>query len=192
MTEFREEWLHNAVTELRSLFAEIDIDVPTVRVAAGWPSARGTSLKKRVLGECWKPVASADGVSQIFMNPMEDDVVKILGVLAHELIHAWDKGENGHKGPFVRAAREVGLTGPWTATSVGDELRPRLEQIAETLGEYPHSKLTPTLSGKKPQSTRMLKVQCPVCDYTVRTTQKWIDAGLPSCPDGDEMEVEIK
>jgi hypothetical protein len=26
----------------------------------------------------------------------------------------------------------------------------------------------------------------------VRTTQKWLDVGLPTCPDGDEMEVEVK
>jgi hypothetical protein len=185
----RETWLENAVVEVGALLlARAEVEVPTVRVAAGWPSRGGTSTKKRVLGECWKPAVAEDGVSQIFLNPMLDDVPVILGVLTHELIHAWDKGENGHKGPFVHAAKAVGLTAPWTATGVGEELLPLLVDVGEKLGPYPHSKLNPSVQ-RKVQTTRMLKVQCPYCDYTVRTTQKWIDVGVPICPCGGEMEV---
>jgi hypothetical protein len=38
------------------------------------------------------------------------------------------------------------------------------------------------------QGTRMLKVECPDCGYTLRTTRKWLDTGLPSCPAGNEMQ----
>lgn len=41
----------------------------------------------------------------------------------------------------------------------------------------------------KKQATRMIKVCCPGCGYTIRTTQKWIDVGLPTCCCGEEMEV---
>lgn len=187
----RETWLENAVEEVSVLLAEVGVIVPQVRVAAGWPSRGGTSLKKRVLGECWKPEVAEDGISQIFLNPMMVNPVDILGVLIHEVIHAWDRGQNGHKGPFVQAAKDVGLTGPWTATGVSEELHPKLVKIAEFLGDYPHSRLTPSVE-RKVQTTRMLKVQCPNCDYTVRTTAKWLEVGLPSCPEGDEMEIEVK
>ena len=184
----RESWLEAAVEELHALF---DFELPQVRVSPGFPSRGGTSPKKRVLGECWKPHTAEDGISQIYLNPMMDDPIQILGTLVHELIHAWDKGEHKHSGPFVETARAVGLTGPWTATSVGPELAESLAGISATLGQYPHSKLTPDLA-HKPQSTRMLKLVCKDCGYVVRTTQKWLDKGMPSCPEGNEMEVEVK
>ena len=184
----REGWLEAAVTEVSALF---DFELPPVRVAAGWPSRGGTSLKKRVLGECWKPGVAEDGVSQIFLNPMMDDPIQILGTLTHELIHAWDKGEHGHRGAFVQAAKEVGLLKPWTSTSVGPDLLPLLQSISEKLGDYPHSKLTPSIQ-RAPQSTRMLKLECPCCGYIARTTQKWVETGLPTCPQGTEMELEVK
>lgn len=189
----REQWLTDAIDLLREIMRDLgDVEVPEVRVSPGFPSRGGTSLKKRVLGECWKPSVAKDGVSQIFLNPMMDEPVQILGTLAHELIHAWDKGENGHRGPFVEVAKAIGLTKPWTATSVGEDLKPLLVDISERLGAYPHSPLNPTLVAKKTQTTRMIKLLCEDCGYTVRTTQKWIDEGLPSCPFGDEMIVEVK
>lgn len=194
MTKYREEWLSLAVKKVSALLEErCEIEVPPVHVSAGWPSSRGLSEKKRVIGECWKPTTSADGVSHVFISPILDDPIQILGTLAHELIHAWDKGEHGHRGPFVRAARDFGLVKPWTATGVDAELlRPALEQIVADLGPYPHSKITPSLQ-RKVQTTRMLKVVAvDCCGYIVRTTAKWLDEGLPQCPHGVEMEVEEK
>jgi hypothetical protein len=40
--------------------------------------------------------------------------------------------------------------------------------------------------------TRMLKVKCPTCDYTVRTTAKWLLVGTPTCPCGDTMEADCE
>ena len=34
-----------------------------------------------------------------------------------------------------------------------------------------------------------VKIECPEDGYTVRTTSKWLDIGLPTCPCGTEMEV---
>lgn len=36
----------------------------------------------------------------------------------------------------------------------------------------------------------MLKVVCPDDGYIVRTTQKWLDIGMPFCPCGEQMEYE--
>jgi hypothetical protein len=31
------------------------------------------------------------------------------------------------------------------------------------------------------RGTRLIKVACPQCGYTVRTTRQWIETGLPVC-----------
>jgi hypothetical protein len=186
----REAWLTEAGVEIGSLLTQNGLAVPTYRVSVGWPSKGGTSAKKRRIGECWRPEASEDGVSQIYISPVLEKPADVLGTLVHEILHALTPGE-GHRGEFVVAAKTVGLLAPWTSTPVGDELKAALAEMAERLGEYPHVKLTPGVQGKV-QSTRMLKVMCPECEYTVRMTRKWLDAGNPSCPDGDEMFEVVK
>lgn len=192
----REQWLELAVLKLRPLFAEIDVELPNVRVSVGWPSKGGTRSKGKVIGQCWKSVVAADQTCQLFISPiLGDDPVQLLGVLAHELIHAWDDCDSGHKGKFARAAKAIGLGGKMTATIVpeGSDLETALGQIIVDLGEYPHSPLKyeelELIGGEKKQGTRMLKLLAECCGYTARTTQKWIDVGLPSCPCGNEMEV---
>ncbi|HDR9259641.1 TPA: transcription elongation protein SprT [Burkholderia vietnamiensis] len=39
------------------------------------------------------------------------------------------------------------------------------------------------------QSTRLHKVCCADCGYTVRVTQRWIEEGLPHCPNHGEMAL---
>jgi hypothetical protein len=189
----REQWLEAAVAELRPLLEEVGAPVPEVRVSVGWPSSKATSRKNRTIGECWKRQTAADGISQIFLSPTLGGEEQVLGVLVHELIHAWDNGESGHKGNVAKGtgfrgkATAIGLTGKMTATTVGTELMPKLTAIAEKIGDYPHSPLSP--SGKeKVQTTRMLKLECPEDGYIVRTTAKWLDMGYPICPCGTEME----
>jgi len=191
MTDNRETWLENAVTALSTLFTDHGYDVPVARVSVGWPSRGGLSLKKRVLGECWKPGVSADGISQVYISPMMIDPVQVLATLLHELVHVWDKGEHGHRGPFVAACKDFGLKGPWTATTAGEDLAMMLVDILVTLGEYPHSQLTPSLQ-KKVSKTYMRKVECEETGYVLRTTKKWLDLyGPPVCPCcGDTMKSE--
>lgn len=192
MIEYREQWLHTAVEDhLKPMFAAQEFDLPAVRVSTGWPSRGGTSTKKRVVGECWKAEVAEDGVSQIFISPVLASGVEVLAVLVHELVHAWDKGESGHRGSFATACKALGLEGPWTSTHAGVDLTLALEGVVEVLGEYPHSKMTPTIQ-RKVQSTRMLKVVCPEDGYTIRTTKKWLEVGLPFCPCTAEMELEVK
>jgi hypothetical protein len=40
------------------------------------------------------------------------------------------------------------------------------------------------------QTTRLRKVSCPECGYTIRMARSWMSVGLPSCPCGSEMRPE--
>ncbi len=196
----REQWLELAVLKLRPLFDEIDVTLPAVRVSVGWPSRGGGGTKKKVIGQCWKASVASDNVSQLFISPVLGsdgrdavEMIKMLGVLVHELIHAADDCESGHKGAFAKMAKAIGLTGKMTATTVGEELAGRLGYILAELGPYPHAALNPfQMEQQRPkQTTRMLKLECPQDGYIVRTTKKWIEMGLPKCPCGHELEGDI-
>lgn len=188
----REEWLNAAVAELREWIFGEEHPVPDVHVSVGWPGGRGP--KANTIGQCWQPDSSADGVGQIFISPVVAEPVHVLATLVHELVHAINhkNGENGHRGPFKRIAEELGLEGKMTATHAGAELAAKLEEIAEGLGFYPHSKIS-TEDKPKVQKTYMLKYVSPEePDYFVRITQNKIDEyGAPRDPWGNEMEQEL-
>ena len=196
----RETWLVKAVDALRPMFAELDLTdkdgqvidtaLPPVRISVGFPGGRSAA---KVIGQCWSPAAATDEVAQLFVSPVLDDAVRVMDVLAHELIHAIDRCESGHKGKFAKIAKAFGLTGKMTATVVeeGSELKARLNAIINEIGPYPHAALSlgGATSGPKKQATRMIKLECPVDGYTVRTTQKWIELGTPTCPCGEHLDV---
>jgi hypothetical protein len=184
----REAWLTAAVEALTPLIEAADAAVPPVRVSVGFPGGRGR--KNAVIGQCWAAEAATDKVAQVFISPTIVDPVQVLATLLHELIHAADANKSGHRGQFARIARAVGLQAPMTATTPSEALSATLRAVADGLGMFPHAALRTGVSGvHKPQGTRMLKVECPACGYTVRTTQKWLDVGTPSCPCGESMET---
>lgn len=182
----REEWLVAAVAALAPLFsALVDEALPAVRVSVGWPGGNGR--KNSVIGQCWSTKVAADSVSQLFISPVLDDAVRVLDVLAHELIHAIDDCQSGHRGRFAKIAKALGLTGKMTATVAGDALKAELEKIADDLGPYPHAALVNPgqgADGPKKQTTRMLKVECGESSgYKARMTKAWLDeVGAPICP----------
>lgn len=190
----REHWLNKAAEAILDQFAhvfelhfgEVGLEhLANLHVSTGFPSTGGLS---KVIGECWAARASADEVTHhIFINPRLTEIVEVIATLAHEMVHAADDGEHKHRGPFLRACRDMGLEGKATATVAGEEFREWAQGLDRQIGEYPHVGLTP-LATKKKQGTRMLKLEAPCCGYVARTTKKWIDVGLPSCPCGNEME----
>lgn len=188
--ETREAWLGAAALQIadRILYEE---DVPELRISVGFPGGRAN--RQKIVGQCWSTKSAADGVNQIFMSPIrgEDETQHVLGTLAHEMIHAIDDCESGHRGNFTRIAKQVGFVPKLTsADNRSEELNALLDEIAEIVGPFPHATLAPSARAAdepKKQTTRMLKVECPDCGYTVRTTQKWIDFGLPTCVCGGEM-----
>jgi hypothetical protein len=181
----REGWLTAAVDGVRPWFDEVGVTLPDkIRVACGWSKRAGTAI-----GWCWKSEASADGTNELLISPETDEPAKALATLVHELIHASDNGESKHAGYFRETALALGLTGKMTATRAGDALQARLDKLADSLGPYPHAAINPLMSATPKQTTRMIKLTCPDDGYTVRTTKRWIDVGMPSCPCGERMEL---
>ena len=155
----REQWL-NAATELLNdkVFQPVGFDIPKdVKVSCGWTSSEwedalcGTGSRQTTIGQCCSRAASSNNVNEIFISPKLSDALRVLDVLAHELIHAIDDCQNGHKGAFRTMAKAIGLEGKMTSTTASPELLERLTAISEFLGEYPHGELT--ANGKK-QGTR--------------------------------------
>ena len=202
----REAWLMEATEQIGEVLAEIagpEVETPRVRVSVGFPGGRSTA---NVIGQCWHKDAAADGHAHIFIHPALDDAPRVLDVLAHELVHAFDENQSGHKGRFAQWAKALGLTGRMTATVASDDLADSLRALVrDRLGAYPHGALGGgrIVSGKPgepgdpkgpegpgggpshpKQGTRMLKAECP-CDeadpYILRLTRKQADRGMPDC-----------
>jgi len=198
MPTTREEWLNHAIQLLRPHFTTKGYPLPAnIRVSCGLPSTGALRTKKRTLGEVWEAKASKDEHHEIFISPVTDRPINVLSILAHELVHIAVGLKAGHRGKFPICAHAVGLIGPWTATKASNEFIDRLNDILPTLGKYPHAEFRGMTNRKKKQGTRLLKVFCTTCLYTMRITQSWIITGIPKCPNPDcddydgKMEVEI-
>jgi hypothetical protein len=189
----REQWLEAAVELLRPIFKGKNHDIPPIKVSTGWPSKGGLAKAKRTLGQCWEKTASEDGeTAQIFISPLLLHTWAVLSVLAHEVCHAVAGPQQGHGKKFKGIGKDIGLEGKAAHMVAGADLLERFKQWEADLGPYPHQKINPSLSGVKKQGTRMIKCVCGDCDYTVRTTQKWIDLGTPLCACNKKpMNVEL-
>lgn len=180
----REDWLAAAVDLLMPTFKRHGYTIPEqVKVTCGWPGGRSIF---KTIGQCWPAESSTGKFHEIFISPMLDDVIGPRGVLAtlvHELCHAVVGCKEGHKGKFPPCAKALGLAGKMTSTEAGPELLKELETLASKLGPYPHKKLIPA-KGIKKQTTRLIKVACPQCDYIARVTRTHLDEkGPPICPE---------
>lgn len=188
----REQWLTRAASLLAPALrdAGAEVTVP-VRLACGWPSRSPLSRSQRRIGECWVPEASSDGVAEVFVSPLIDDTTQVLGVVAHELIHA--SGINGHRRDFARVATALDLEGKPTSTVAGEAFKRRFSGVLTKLGDYPHAKMTPGYR-EKPQGTRLIKAVCPECTppYIVRLSQATINRGLPICGDCQTYALEVQ
>lgn len=184
----REAWLHEFAARLAPMFdaAGFPLKLEKVRLSVGFPKG-GKGVRKSI-GQCWSNKASADGFTQIFVSPILGTAREVDHVLTHELVHHVVGLECGHKGDFATLARALGLAGKLTATTAGDELRIKLDAITAAIGPYPHGALNPS-EGVKKQATRMLKLTCDGCGYICRTTQRWLDTGLPTCHCGGEFQA---
>lgn len=184
----REDWLTRATDRLRPRFAALGQPIPdAVRVAVGFPSRGAMAVRKRRLGECWAPAASVDGVAQLFVSPVLATPLDVLGVLMHELAHAATPGA-GHRGPFTRLIRGLGLAGKPTATEPGPELAAELVALARAIGPLPHAALN--VRSRPRQTTRMRKLTCSRCGFIARAALRPLAAyGAPEhC--GRKMELD--
>lgn len=194
----RESWLDAAaVVILDTLWAaelkELGKATPKIATSCGWPLGAKPGSSREILGQCWAANASEKHRHEIFVSPRLAKPAEVLGVLAHELVHAIDGNQNGHRRPFKRLCDRLGLEGKPTSAFPGDELAGKLKLLATALGPYPHGTMNARPNGKKKkQSTRLVKCACIACGYTCRTTRKWLDdAGAPLCPcNGEPMMAE--
>ena len=179
----REQWLTALAARLNTaLFTPRDHPLPVnLRISVGFPSRGGASPTRRALGQCWQSTASDDGQFEVFISPTIGDGSRAGDVLVHELCHALLPEGTGHKRPFAKLAKKMGLEGKATATIAGDELRALLEGLIAELGPYPHAELRPMVKTKR-QAARMHKVKCAKCGYTARVAKAWIEKGTPLCP----------
>ena len=98
-------------------------------------------------------------------------------------------------------ALACGLTGRMTATTETPELVETIKKIEKKIGKYPHKKLNYEI-GRKKQSTRQIKVECPDCAYKavryannnlryiVRMSRTTYERGNPSCGVCGEKMIE--
>lgn len=179
----RETWLEALTAELVPIFAQHNAVIPRCRFSLGFTSSGG---KGKVIGECWTDKVSADATHEIFLRCDKDDSEEIAATLVHEIIHAVVGVKEGHKTPFKRLARSLHLEGKLTATHGGDLFRAMIAPALAKIGPIPHKRLDfSRADGPKKQRGRLIKCQCPGCDFSVRITRVWLDDpdyGPPLCP----------
>ena len=161
----REWWLYEAATFLLAMMQAANVPTAPVRVSCGWPVSGGLGDGPHVIGQCFAQEVCADGVSQIFISPRISDSIQVLGTLLHELLHASVGCQYGHRRQFSQPAKQLGLVGPPTATTVGPELVQVLQVFVERMGPYPHA---PIVMHKRPKAgSRMRLYECK-CDPVVK------------------------
>ena len=103
-------------------------------------------------------------------------------------MHAVDNCESGHGEGFKRIALDVGLKGPMRSAGAGGWLKKDLLTIADTLGEFPHGRLSlPVRTGQK--AAKRPGAKCAKCGYEVVMLRKHLLLGPPICPkDMDGMK----
>lgn len=132
----REAWLTAFVEAARPQFASVGAPIPErVRVGVGFAS-RATAV-----GQCWSSSCSDDETFEIFIHPGKADPSRVADILTHELVHAAVGLKHGHKKPFAKVAKALGLAGKMTATVAGDAWRVWAEPLLNDLGAFPHATL---------------------------------------------------
>lgn len=127
----------------------------------------------------------------------EDDIGD---TLLHELAHAENKKRGihdcsesqSHNKHFRLMAETLGLRVEDRDERVGfgiTHLGPRAEAFLKKLSFKRQLFVIARLPGSKEAKpgSRLVKLECD-CGYTVRTTQHWIDVGLPKCPKNHPLE----
>jgi hypothetical protein len=147
--ETSEGWLRAATNDLRPYYTDRGLTIPEkIRFSIaftsnGKPKRETSADEGRWPAECWPGAATDDGFSEIFIRADFADPAQILGILAHELVHAalpeakhgkefrdaalghgrgrpMRRGGPGPGGAFKQAGRE-----PWPPAARAPEFRPR-------------------------------------------------------------------
>lgn len=177
----REAWLIEAgdylmADILKPLVKPYKLKTPPVKYSVSY--APNTRTGSATLGVCSSRSASTGGHNEIFISPELDGSRSqdVMGVLLHELIHAYLDNEDGHKGRFAKIATAVGFERPLTTFKPSEALKETLQSYIDLLGPIPHDKMD-YASIKPKQKSRHLLVKCSHddCEFQFRTSRKQID-----------------
>lgn len=199
----REAWLTKVaaryIAPLIALHQEKVKPLAAHRISVGWPKGSRGGKTAEAIGQCWPTHLSSDKHHEVFISPILG-AFEAVEVLIHELVHVAAGLKCKHKGEFKRLGVALGLKGKMTATVASDELAKKIRAWIADMPEYPHGPMSH--EGKKEKEakpgSRLVKVFCDSCEYTLRASQKWLDVAVPLCPNegcdkcGIEMEVESK
>jgi hypothetical protein len=196
----REQWLREAARRMskwvNSALKTLDGDTglkhsypQDTLISVGWP--KGGRGANDAIGQCWQPGAHVGETTRrtIFISPELDEPVRVVDVLLHEMAHAALPPGTGHRAPFVRLVRELGLAGKATATYAekGSELYGKLEALCKALGPYPHHALKRQAASeggrKRSQWVRCRSESQPGYRASVKL-DSLMDYGMPRGPDG--------
>ena len=182
----REEWLNATVALIRAQVPAIGNQ--RIRITCGFPS---TYTRSGTLAECWPDAASKDGTWEVMISPTVALPVEVFTLVAAMALHTVPGGASRTSTSYRTACMDLGLAPTdeaWKGLTGTDDFWATFGSALEALGPYPHAEVM--ASKKATQTTRMLKLTCPLCGYTIRTSAKWIATGLPVCHDGTEFQAE--
>lgn len=187
----REEWLTAASYALGAHFFPLE---EGARLPEKMACSCGFPWKsKDAIGQCFSPEASADGTTHLFVCPTQDEPVRVLDILLHELGHAALGVKEKHGRKFRAFCQSVGLAGKPTATIAepGSELHATLSRMAEELGPYPHKAVIKKIGGKEKKKGNggWVRMQSQSEeDYRITISPKQLEAhGAPRDPWDDQM-----
>jgi hypothetical protein len=126
----REQWLFSAGVMLQE-----KVEKEHGKPLKPWHVSLGKNRSHSWIGYS---IHQSGGYCDLFISPDLSDSTEVLATLMHELIHVAIKG-GGHGEAFTVLALKLGLTGPMTATSPGEDCRVYLKSIIDQIGEYPNS-----------------------------------------------------
>ena len=138
------------------------------------------------MGECWSDKASGDGTHEIFISPVLSDPVAVYAVLMGQLAHTL-AGCEGTGAKYRTVCGLLHLGAPWSSPTAGQGWPAANGNAIDSLGAYPHAAIT--MSSAVKQGTRMLRLSCSGCGYILRTTQRWVNEGLPTCHCGTTFSL---
>jgi hypothetical protein len=176
----REQWLNAFIQASRPAFEAAGFPIPqNVRASIGFTSK---GARSNTIGQCWDSGSSKDGHFEIFIRPsLQGKASRVADVLVHECVHAAVGLADGHGPKFRKCAKALGLQGKMTATVAGPAFHAWADPILAEIGPFPGDELQGQGSGKKKQTTRLLKLECDSCEFTCRTTAKHIQPVM-YCP----------
>lgn len=198
----REEWLRLLVLRIeKEILNEHNYSLPEYwSVGVGFPSV------PKAIGQAWDKEACSDKKTHhIFISPILGDtnpenIVNLMQVLLHEVIHITVGIDQKHGGDFKKLAREIGLEGRLTATYVSPDnpLYNKLENIYYSVSNevghgYPHEVIIPLFKPKKEREKQIKLVSKSNPEYIVKSKQSMIENyGYPKDPWGEEMEYLVE